>query len=115
LSKNQNYKLLSIGSGTGFYKREFAKQGCFSKIIGIELSENRIKEAEKLASENNNLNIKYLSQNFYDIDFKNENFDVIFFNSSLHHFDNIEVFLSKYIQPLLEQNGFFVVCEYVGK
>jgi ubiquinone/menaquinone biosynthesis C-methylase UbiE len=114
LSNNQNYKLLSIGSGTGFYEREFAKQNCFSEIVGIELSEDRVKEAEQEASENN-FNIKYLNQNFYDIDFKNKNFDIILFNASLHHFENIEIFLSKYIKPLLNQNGFLIICEYVGK
>ena len=111
---NQQNKLLSIGSGTGFYEREFAKEECFSEIVGIELSENRVKYSEKIALENN-LNIKYINQNFYEIDFKNEKFDVILFNSSLHHFDNIEIFLSKYIKPLLTENGFLVICEYIGK
>lgn len=120
LINSHSYKLLSIGCGTGFYEREFAQQcyqdkkRCFSEIVGIELSENRVKEAEKLASENN-LNIKYLNQNFYDIDFKNERFDVILFNSSLHHFDNVEMFLYKHIKPLLNENGFLIICEYVGK
>ena len=118
LSQNKEYSLLSVGSGTGFYEREFANQrlqtnGWFSKIIGIELSESRVKEARRLATENN-LNIKYINQNFYNINFNNEKFDIILFNSSLHHFENIEIFLSKYIKPLLNQNGFLVICEYVG-
>lgn len=114
LNNQQKYTLLSIGSGTGFYEREFAKQKCFSKIVGIELSENRALEAEKLALENN-LNIKYLNRNIFDIDFNDERFDLILFNSSLHHFDNIEIFLSKYIKPLLKEDGFLIICEYVGK
>ena len=112
--QNNEYTLLSIGSGTGFYEREFARQECFSKIVGIELSENRIKEANKLALKND-FNIKYLNENFYDIDFKNERFDVILFNSSLHHFENIEIFLSKHIKPLLSKNGYIVICDYIGK
>ncbi len=114
LSAHKNYSLLSIGSGTGLYEREFAKQKYVFDIIGIELSENRVREAEKLANENN-LDIKYLNQNIYEIDFKNQKFDIILFNSSLHHFDNMDLFLSQYIKPLLAPNGFLLICEYVGR
>jgi len=113
LANNQKYKMLSVGCGTGFYEREFYKEGYFSKIVGIELSANRVKEAEELASKSN-FNITYLNKNFYDIDF-NEKFDVILFNASLHHFENIETLLSNYIKALLKSDGYLIVCEYVGK
>ncbi|MDR0927294.1 MAG: class I SAM-dependent methyltransferase [Ignavibacteria bacterium] len=113
LSDKNELKLLSVGSGTGYYEREFAKQKLFSKIIGIELATNRFLEAQRLA-DIEKLNIQYLNQNIYEANF-DEKFDVVLFNSSLHHFSNINGFISNKIKPLMNKSGYLIICEYVGK
>lgn len=109
----QNLTLLSVGSGTGFYEREFAKYCKFKEITGVELAQNRVKEAEKLAK-NANLHINYICQNFCDIDFGVQQFDIILFHQSLHHFENINGLLKNKIKHLLRPSGYLIVNEYVG-
>lgn len=48
------------------------------------------------------------------MDFGNKKHDLILFDSSLHHFDNINSFLLNQIKPLLKDVGFLVVFEYCG-
>lgn len=112
-SESKELKMLSIGCGDGYHDRNFAKYDCFSQIDAIDFSKKTIDNAVKSAKENN-LNINYFSGDFKSTRFENEFYDLILFNSSLHHFSAVEQTLRDYVKPLLNKNGILVVFEYCG-
>ena len=114
LSGKKGLKMLSVGCGTGARERKFAKYPCFSSIEGIDLASNLIAEARRHASEMNFRNINYITGDFKTARLTFESYDLILFNSSLHHFYNIEELIQSRIIPLLKNNGLLVIFEYVG-
>ncbi|MFA8341887.1 MAG: class I SAM-dependent methyltransferase [Rhodothermaceae bacterium] len=54
-------KICDFGCGPGLYTQRFAKTG--ADITGIDVSENSINYAQKISGDNN-LNIKYINQNY---------------------------------------------------
>jgi ubiquinone/menaquinone biosynthesis C-methylase UbiE len=113
LNKNTELKLLSIGCGEGLHERNFINHFPFSKVVGIDISSESIANAISLA-EKEQLKIDYISGDFTKMNFENQKFDVILFDSSLHHFNDISSFLKSNIEPLLTEDGILVVFEYCG-
>jgi len=68
---------------------------------------NRIANSEALM-------ITYHIRDFRKFPFEKESFDVVLISSSLHHFDNLNTFLSTNVKPLLKKGGKLVVFEYCG-
>lgn len=112
LKGKSNLKLLSVGCGEGFHDRNFAKFDCFESVLGLDYSPESIRVAKEMADEKGH-SIQYECGDFYQKVFE-EKFDVILFSSSLHHFDEIDLFLKNKIKPLLKDNGILVVFEFVG-
>lgn len=112
-SKQSNLKLLSIGCGEGLHDRNFAKHACFSQIDAIDISEGSIQKAIKKAAQEN-LKINYFVGDFKSVNFEKESYDVIFFDSSLHHFTDVKTTLEKDVKPLLKESGKVIVFEYCG-
>ena len=107
--------MLSIGSGSGAKERNFSKFSCFDEINGIELSDIAIKDSQAKLIENKINNVKYFLGDFKTFDFADKKFDVILFNSSLHHFDNIDDLLKNKVKNLLKNtDSFLIIFEYVG-
>lgn len=113
LSNKSNLKLLSVGCGEGFHDRNFAKNKCFSQIDAIDVSEGSIQKAKAKAIEEQ-LNINYFTGYFKAKNFEKESYDVIFFDSSLHHFSNVKATLQLEVKPLLKSGGILIVFEYCG-
>ncbi|MTI66528.1 MAG: class I SAM-dependent methyltransferase [Firmicutes bacterium] len=67
-------KVLDIGCGTGNFSIKLAKMGC--NVIGIDVSEDMLKEAEKKALDEG-LNIEFKKMDVYNLDF-DEKFDAVF-------------------------------------
>ena len=111
--KNKSYRLLSIGCGEGKHERRFCDYLQFDTILGIDISVESIKNAQQYAVEEKKA-IDYVSSDFFKVNLENEKFDIILFDSSLHHFKNINLFLKETIKPLLTPNGHLVVFEYAG-
>jgi 2-polyprenyl-3-methyl-5-hydroxy-6-metoxy-1,4-benzoquinol methylase len=104
--------MLSIGCGGGTAEIKFSDYSCFEEILAIDLSEKIIQHARQKI-EGKNLKLKFECINFMSFEPGNEKFDVIHFNSSLHHFFNIGKTLSK-VKSLLNENGIVILNEYVG-
>lgn len=74
-------RVLDIGAGEGVYSAWIADRGRASKVIGIELTEHRIRwDYEKLLP-----NCRFLGGDIFDIEPRTEEFDVVFMNLVLHH------------------------------
>lgn len=67
-------KILDIGTGTGVIPRHMAKYG--GEFVGVDISENQIKYAEKL-SRNAGLDIRYIVCPAERLELPEQSFDVV--------------------------------------
>ena len=109
----ENLSLLAVGCGEGKHERNFAKYSIFNNVAGIDISKGSIENAKILAAENN-LKINYYCDDFRKTTLLKDKFDVVLFDSSLHHFDKIDDFLKNNILSILNENGYVIVFEYCG-
>lgn len=116
LKNKTNLKLLSLGSGICNREIELAKHSkIFKEIVCIDIADNLLKIAAEDAAKKNVNNITFLAENIDDFDFKKDAYDIVFFKASLHHFDNIDEFLSTKIKQTLKPKGLLIINEFVGK
>ena len=116
LSNKSNLKLLSIGSGISNAEIQLATHNTiFKEIICLDIAENLLEIASKNAAKKNISNIKFIAKNIDNFKFKKDDFDIIFFKSSLHHFNKVDELLSGKIKHSLKPNGLLVINEFVGK
>lgn len=111
LNDRRELDLLSIGCGTGTRERNFAVLPNFNSIEGIDFAKKQIEEAETLARKNHLTHIHYHTGDFLNCKLNQEKYDVILFNSSLHHFNHIESLLSNNVIPLLKKDGHLVIFD----
>lgn len=114
LADSYGLRMLSVGCGTGSRERNFGKSPIFDLIEGIDLAKTQIEEARKYASDLDLKKIQYIVGDFVTYDFKSDSYDVILFNSSLHHLKDIDNLLVTKVLPLLKDKGLLVIFEYVG-
>jgi ubiquinone/menaquinone biosynthesis C-methylase UbiE len=107
-------RMLSVGCGTGSRERKFARHAGFERIEGIDIAASQVEEASGLAIGQNLNNIFYFTGDFNARSFESDAYDLILFNSSLHHFDHINDFLKMKVMPLLKQEGYLIIYEYTG-
>lgn len=114
LRDRRHLKLLSLGSGNCSHEIELASYQAFEKVTCVDIAENRLNEAQKIAESKGLKNMVFHCQNIYDYDFSAEKVDVVLFNASLHHFTNVYGLLKDLIRPTLDEDGLLVINEYVG-
>ena len=114
LQNSKGLRLISLGSGKSHHEIELAKYSNFEEIVCVDIAENRMLEAEARSNKLNLKNIKFVCADFNDYSIPKEYFDIVFFNASLHHFDNIERFVETTIKNSLKTNGLLVINEFVG-
>jgi len=114
LKDRTNIRMLSVGSGSGTKERIFAQFPQFSLIEGIDLSPKQVAMAKEAAINENLDKVKYLCGSFPDYPFEANSYDVILFNSSLHHLRNVNDLLKNKVKSLLKDNGYLIVFEYTG-
>lgn len=112
-SGKSDVSLLSIGCGEGVHERNFYDHLNFKECLGVDISHGSILGAQKLADQQKK-NITYKTANFSEMNFGDKKYDIILFDSSLHHFKNIKEFLNTKIKPLLNKDGVLVIFEYCG-
>ncbi len=108
-----NLKLLSPGCGTGNKELKFARFENFSLIEAFDISSKRIRVAQENVESLGLKNIQYKIADEQSFKFKKDYYDVIVFDSFLHHIKNIDKELIK-IYDSLRQSGILVINEYVG-
>lgn len=77
-------RILDVGSGGGRDSRYLAEKGL--KVTAIDFSEHMVKNAQKLSS-----NIEYIQMDFEHINFPDESFEGIWANASLHHIPKVNL------------------------
>jgi len=107
-------RLLSLGSGSCGHELELAAYPQFKEIVCVDLAQNRLDEAAEMAQERDLTNIQFVCANIEDYAFPSEHFDMVLFNSSLHHFKNVDGLLKDYIKPCMREEAHLIINEYVG-
>lgn len=115
LKNQRNLRMLSVGSGISSHELKFATFSNFGEIICVDIAKNLLRKASLIAEQRELKNMKFIMQDILKIDFEINEFDMIMFHSSLHHFSNIGVLISDRVKKWLKPNGFLLVNEYVGK
>jgi ubiquinone/menaquinone biosynthesis C-methylase UbiE len=105
---------MSLGCGNGHRERKWACLADFKKIVGYDISQDRITSAVENA-ERAGLSgkLEYSQADIVELELPPNQFDVIFIEMALHHFSPLEEILIK-ISRWLKPNGFFVINEFVG-
>lgn len=106
--------LISLGCGAGNHEIKLAELNKDLQIVGYDISEKLIDQANRKIIERALTNIKFLTMDVYKIDFEKESIDYFLFNASLHHFKNIRLFIEKKLKPSLSEFGLIIINEYVG-
>tara|TARA_R110000868_G_scaffold383578_7_gene650686 strand:+ start:36617 stop:37408 length:792 start_codon:yes stop_codon:yes gene_type:complete len=99
-------KVLEIGCAEAGVLKAFIERG--HECVGIELSEGRVKLAEKfLEEEVKNKKVRFIAKNIYDIDIEKDighKFDLVILKDVIEHIPNQEVFIRK-LRDFLTPNG----------
>ena len=114
LKDSQSLKLLSPGCGVCTNEFRFAAYPSFSEITCVDLAEKPLLTARKSAIEKNFLQMKIIKADVNKMNFPKEFYDLVMFNSSLHHFENVENLLINTISDTMKPDGLLLINEYVG-
>ena len=105
-------KVLSIGSGGGTAEILFGKRDAVDKVLGMDLSPGIVKYSTGKAVKEGLPHVKFICTDAMKFH-SDEKFDVLLFNSSLHHFRHIGKVLDK-TRTFLREDGLLVFNEYTG-
>lgn len=108
LGENQN--VLSVGCGDGNSELEYSNSRKINKIIGIDISIERILRARGKVE--NNSKVTYECTDFFKFP-TTEQFDVIIFENSFHHLFPVNEVV-KVIKLLLKPKGKLILIDYFG-
>ena len=92
-------RVLDIGCGFGWHCR-YASEQKASSIVGIDISEKMLDAAKE---KTNDSKIKYECKAVEDIEFKNEEFDIVISSLALHYVKNFDEICKKYTIVFLEE------------
>jgi ubiquinone/menaquinone biosynthesis C-methylase UbiE len=114
LSEKHALQALSLGCGGGERELRWAETNKFSRIDAYDLSAERIDYAIKIAHQSGYSKvINYQVGNIYEIDIKDNYYDVVLAEQSLHHFSPLKDLLVK-IDKTLKLDGYFILNEFIG-
>jgi ubiquinone/menaquinone biosynthesis C-methylase UbiE len=106
IEKGMNVLDLGCGTGQGTIDVALQLEGT-GNIIGIDLSERMIKQANNKLTDFKYDNIKFMVGSGGTLDYKNY-FDYIFSTNAFHHFEKKEPIFQN-IRQSLKKNGVFIV------
>ena len=105
--------LLSPGCGTGGKELKFSKFNNFKLIEAFDLSPKRIDIAKENAEKKGVSNINYSVSDIMLFKFEEKKYDIVLFDSSLHHVKKLKYILDK-VYNSLRDDGVLVINEFVG-
>ena len=114
LKDKKNLKMLSPGCGVCSNELRFAAYPVFKEITCIDLADKPLITARKIAGEKNFSQMQFIKGDVNEMNFPENFYDIVMFNSSLHHFKNVENLLISRISKSLKDDGIIVINEYVG-
>lgn len=105
--------MLSPGCGTGNKEIKFSCNNKFKLIEAFDISPIRIEFAKQTAEQMGIRNINFSVSDALSFNFEKGKYDIVVFDSFLHHIKNMDEILLK-IYDSLKQDGMLIINEYVG-
>ncbi|MGE6353135.1 class I SAM-dependent methyltransferase [Flavobacterium sp. NPDC079362] len=99
----QEKNVLDLGCGYGWHCIYAKEQGA-ENVIGIDLSKKMIDKAKEISK---HLSIEYHQMPVEDIEFENEQFDIVFSSLTFHYIEDLNIVFRK-INQCLKKGGSFV-------
>lgn len=103
--------ILDYGCGTGLIAFNLVEKN--NKVLGLDNSTGMIEEFNKKVKEKNLSNIKAKKHNILEEDLPKNSFDLIVISMSLHHIEDIDMFLRKSFEAL--KNGGYICINDLDK
>jgi len=103
---NDDTSILEIGCGEGGNLLPFAKLGC--NILGVDISKNRIKEAEQMYMQEN-VPGTFICDNIFSIAGHNRQFDIIICHDVIEHIADKQSLLET-AHSFLKNSGVFFIA-----
>jgi len=113
LSGRKGLRMLSPGCGHGSKELRFAAFEAFNQIEGFDLSPRSIATAREAARNEGHGNVRFCVGNAHDFSYGQEQWDMVLFDSSLHHVRHLKKVLNA-VCDSLTPDGILVINEYVG-
>jgi 2-polyprenyl-3-methyl-5-hydroxy-6-metoxy-1,4-benzoquinol methylase len=115
LAGRGSLRALSLGCGTGGNEVNWARLGVFDRIVGVDISPERIAAAAtgaaRLGLDDGRLEFRVADA--HELIKANETYDVVLGLHSLHHFDRLDETMAQ-VAKLVAPRGLLVVDEFVG-
>ena len=108
LPKLKGIDVLDLGCGFGWHCRYARKQHARS-VIGIDISENMLAEARSKTVDSQ---IKYIKMPIEEINFSDQQFDLVISSLAFHYLDTIEPVFEKVYQYLKPGGSFVFSVEH---
>ena len=93
LDPKPNEIALDVGTGTGFTAMEIAHR--VSRVVAIDITEEMLQQARKLAAERGILNIQFEKGDALEVPYNESSFDVVTTRRAAHHFVDVGKFLGE--------------------
>lgn len=106
----KNSHILEAGCGVGAQTKILAKKNPHIKITSIDISEQSLLKAKKLADKEKINNVRFFKADIFNLPFINQNFDHIFVCFVLEHLNEPEKALFS-LKKALKKNGTITVIE----
>lgn len=108
LPKLENKSVLDLGCGYGWHCR-YAREQKASSVIGVDISENMLQKAREMTDDPF---ISYLKMPIEDIQFKDEQFDVVISSLAFHYIEPFDAVCKKVFQYLKRGGSFIFSVEH---
>lgn len=105
--------MLSIGCGTGSLERHLFSLNSFQNCHAIDIASKAIDTARQYAAQLGIDSITYSVHDVEAIDLGIHQYDVVWFNGSLHHIKELEAVCNR-VKQALKPGGWLFFNEYVG-
>ncbi|MGM5470919.1 class I SAM-dependent methyltransferase [Flavobacteriaceae bacterium LMO-SS05] len=101
-SKFQNFNLLDVGCGNGWFTNLIAESNGANKIIGLDINTFELEQAARVF---NNEKLEFIYGDIFRIDSKfHVPFDIITLNASVQYFSDFKALMSKLL-TFIKPNG----------
>lgn len=101
-------KVLDLGCGFGWHCR-YAREQKASSVVGVDLSANMLERAGQMTDDSQ---IQYLQAAIEDIEFAENEFDLVISSLALHYVENFEEICGKVYRYLADGGSFVLSVEH---
>ncbi len=113
LELKENYKVLEVGPGPGYFSIPIAKKLTNGMLYLADIQPKMLKYAQKRLNRRKIVNVEYHLCNGKTFDFKNNFFDVIFLVTVLGEVENKDAYIKEFYR-MLKRDGIVSISELAG-